>query len=134
VKPNRNQLLILMWTFALGVAVSYQPPALAPIPVVGSLADETGTGIIVIGEGDSRMLVTPVVVVTQNVVETVIIRHNPRNPFEVEATEGSPGLRCFKISESWRWDHDGRRPVTKLSLSPEDFKCNKRSSSNLISQ
>jgi hypothetical protein len=55
VKPNRNQQLIMLWTFALGVAVSYQPPRLTPVPILERLKDETGTGIMVVSTSPSNV-------------------------------------------------------------------------------
>lgn len=55
MKPNRNQLLIMLWTFALGVAVSYQPPTLAPVSIVETLKNETGTGIAVVSTSHSNV-------------------------------------------------------------------------------
>ena len=117
MKPNRNQLLIMLWTFALGVAVSYQPPRLTPVPILERLKDETGTGIMVVStspsnvkrytESSSTTLYNPITheYVTKEHRFTSGIclrsrhRHNAhqRRP-ERTATSASALMRCSTIS------------------------------------
>lgn len=34
MKPNKWQALVMLWAFAIGVALSYQPPAINPVEIV----------------------------------------------------------------------------------------------------